>query len=161
MKGKKQDTINVVAKLFLISFIVILASCASNVRHIDTTRPHVPKTKTFLADYSKVWSAVKRALTEEHTLKLMDKESGIMTTEGRPIDGKELSLFQSGLLGKTYKGSYTVNVTKISPNSTDVKINVKLEVEQSFVIFREEKNEAIESYLRKELFDSISKELKL
>lgn len=133
-----------------------LFGCASNIRHISTTEKPVEKQKTFSASLDKVWTATQRALSEEDTVKILDRSSGIMVTEFRTIEARELSLAQTYFLGKTYKSSYTVNFISTATTSTDVRINVKLQAVQVVFLAREENNEPVEAYLRQKLFDKIS-----
>ena len=81
-------------------------------------------------------------------------------TEMRAIDGKELSIVQTYFWGKTYKSSYSVNFDQISPNKTDVTINVKLQAVQFFFLAREENNESLEGFLRKKLVGKITANLR-
>lgn len=138
-----------------------ISACTSNIKHIPATATTAAKEKTYSASYDKVWGAAMRALSEETTFKILDKSSGIMVTEFTTIDGKELSLIQTGFLGKTYKSSYTVNIKQGGAGKTDVRVNVKLQAAQAVLLLaREESNPDVESYLRQKLFDGISSNLR-
>ncbi|MGB5158073.1 MAG: hypothetical protein WBN77_11650 [Desulfobacterales bacterium] len=142
------------------ALIVNFMGCSNNIKNIKAPEQPVSKTQTFSAPFEKVWNTAQRALSEEDTFKVLDKSSGIMVTEFRTIDGKELTLFQMGFLGKTYKRSYTVNFIK-DGSKTDVCVNVKLQALQSALLLsREESNENVEAYLRKKLFDKITASLR-
>lgn len=136
--------------------LVLLSGCATNIGHIPTNAATIRKSHSFDAPFEKVWRATQRALSEDQTVKLSDKSSRVMVTEMRAIDGKELSIVQTYFWGKTYKSSYSVNFDQISPNKTDVTINVKLQAVQFFFLAREENNESVEGFLRKKLVDKIT-----
>ena len=144
--------------IFSIAFA--FTGCASNIEHIPTATKSVEKQKVYNSSTDKVWAAAQRALSESDTFKVLDKSSGLMVTEFRPVDAKELSLAQTYFLGKTYKSSYTLNFTQNSANSTDVRVNVKLQAVQMVLLAREENNEVVEGYLRQQLFDRISANLR-
>lgn len=140
--------------------LVLLSGCATNIGHIPTNVATVRKSLSFDGPFEKVWRATQRALAEDQTVKVSDKFSRVMVTEMRAIDGKELSIVQTYFWGKTYKNSYSVNVDQISPNKTEVTINVKLQSVLFFFLSREENNESIEGYLRKKLVDKITANLR-
>ncbi len=144
-----------------VALLVLFAlnGCGSNISHISAAPSAVEKQASYNASLDKVWGAAQRALSEDDTVKVLDKSSGIMVTEFRTIDAKELSLAQTYFLGKTYKHSYTVNFIPASSARTDVRVNVKLQAVQLVLLSREESNEAVEGYLRKRLFDKIAAQL--
>ncbi len=137
-----------------------ISGCATNIEHIPTSQAPIAKSKVFSGSFDNVWSAAQRVLSEETTFKILDKSSGIMVTELKTIDSKELSLAQTYFLGKTYKSSYTVNFSPAGSGKTDVKVSVKLQAVQVVLLSREESNENIEGYLRQQLFDKIAANLK-
>lgn len=139
-------------------FALGLSGCGSNIGHIAPETAPVDRQIAFNASLDRVWAATQRALSEDDTVKVLDKSSGIMVTEFRTIDAKELSLAQTYFLGKTYKSSYTVNVTANGAR-TDVRVNVKLQAVQLALLAREESNEPVEGYLRKRLFERIAAQL--
>ena len=141
--------------------VITFSSCSSNIEHIKPSDEPVGKQKTYNAPFEKVWSAAQRTLSENNTFKILDKSSGIMVTEHRTIDANELSLAQTYFLGKTYKSNYTVNFLQNGTDITDVNVNIRLEAVQIVLLAREEKNEIVENYLRKDLFDKISSNLSL
>ena len=130
---------------------IFFNGCSSNISHIQSTGL-VEKQKTYDASFEEVWISAQRALSEDNTFKVLDKSSGIMVTELRTIDAKELSLMQTYFLGKTYKCSYTANFIQSSPIKTEVIVNVKLQAVQAVLLAREESNENVESYLRKQCY---------
>lgn len=140
------------------AFLVV--GCTSNIKHIPKSEAQVPKSQAYNASVDAVWNAAKKALVEDETFKILDKSSGIMVTELRTIDAKELSLAATYFLGKTYKNSYTVNFNPQASNKTDVTVNVKLQAVQVVLLSREESNADVEGYLRKKLFDKIAENLK-
>jgi len=142
-----------------VSFLGI-SGCATNIQHIPTSQAPVAKNKVFSGSFDNVWGATQRILSEETTFKILDKSSGIMVTELKTIDAKELSLAQTYFLGKTYKSSYTVNFSPAGSGKTDVKVSVKLQAVQMVLLSREEGNENLEGYLRQQLFDKIAANLK-
>lgn len=148
------------ALVLAILFSALLDGCTSNIKHIPKAETQTPKLQTFNAPLEAVWSATQKALAEDETFKILDKSSGIMATELRTIDAKELSLAATYFLGKTYKNSYTVNFNQPASNKTDVAVNIKLQAVQVVLLSREESNEDVESYLRKKLFDRIAANLK-
>ena len=138
----------------------LLFGCTSNIKDIPKSETYTPKSQTYNVPIEAVWSAAQKALAEDETFKILDKSSGIMVTEFRTIDAKELSLAATYFLGKTYKDSYTVNFNPQTPNKTDVMVNIKLKADQWVLLSREESNADVESYLRKKLFDRIAANLK-
>jgi len=144
--------------LMIVIFISIfgVTACGSNIDTIPSATQPVEKQRKFNASFEKVWTATQRALTEDNTFKVLDKSSKIMVTEFRSIDGKELSLIQTGLLGKTYKHSYSVNFFPNGSGQTNVNVIVKLQVVQVAFVNREENNQNVESYLRQKLYNKIS-----
>lgn len=147
--------------LCMIALTIMLFACSSNIKHIQTVETTVPKLKTYNAPFEKVWGATQRALSETDTFKVLDKSSKIMVTEFRTVDSKELSLAQTYFLGKTYKSSYTVNFIQQSSGKTDVLVNVKLQAVQVALLAREESNENVEAFLRKNIFAKIESNLGL
>jgi hypothetical protein len=153
-------------KLTIFSFFVLVSTanffaCTSNIQHVQSVETAVVKQKTYNTPFEKVWNATQRALSENETFKVLDKSSKIMVTEFRTVDSKELSLVQTYFLGKTYKSSYTVNFIQHSIGKTDVRVNVKLQAVQVVLLAREESNENVEAYLRKNIFDKIESNLSL
>ena len=113
----------------LASFILIsLLGCGSNIQHIPTTTTIVEPSRVYSASFDKVWAATLQALSDEGNLKVIDKSGGIIVTEPKTVDSKELSIVGTTFLGKTYKSNYTVNVKVMASNKTDVKLmlNCKL-----------------------------------
>ena len=60
---------------------------------------------------------------------------------------------------KGCNGFFTANFIQSSPIKTEVIVNVKLQAVQAVLLAREESNENVESYLRKQLYDKISANL--
>lgn len=156
---QKHFSLSILLLVLCIALIANFTGCTSNIKHIKAPEKPVEKMKTFNAPLDKVWSTAQRTLSEEDTFKILDKSSGIMVTEFKTIDAKELSLIQTGFLGKTYKRSYTINFIQ-NGGRTDVSINVKLQAVQAVLLSREEGNENVEAYLRQKLFDKISANLR-
>jgi hypothetical protein len=148
------------ALILAVIFSAFLVGCTSNIKHIPKSEAQVPKSQAYNASVDAVWNAAKKALVEDETFKILDKSSGIMVTELRTIEAKELSLAATYFLGKTYKNSYTVNFNSQASNKTDVTVNVKLQAVQVVLLSREESNADVEGYLRKKLFDKIAENLK-
>jgi len=144
--------------IFGVILILSMLGCGSNISEIKVEKA-VPKTKNYQAGFNKVWSALIAALSEKESIKVSEKDAGIIVTEFRTVEGKELSLISTSFLGSTYKYSYTINLKKLSKGSSSVAVNVKLSREQIFVMKREESNEAVESYLRQELYKRIQSHL--
>ena len=145
----------------LVSFIVISSlGCGSNIQHIPTTTTIVEPSRVYSASFDKVWAATLQALSDEGTLKVIDKSGGIIVTEPKTVDSKELSGVGTMFLGKTYKSNYTVNVKEKASNKTDVTINVKLQAVQVGFFAREEKLDNVENYLREKLFNKIASNLR-
>lgn len=162
MNRKSRRAALALARCLIIAVVapVVLAGCASNIRDIPTAQAPVPKQKSFNAPVDRVWTATQRFLSDGDTFKVLDKSSGIMVTEMRTIEAKELSLMQTAFLGKTYKHSYTVNFMQNGGNATDVRVNVKLQATQVALLSREESNEDVEAFLRQRLFDGIAANLR-
>jgi DNA-binding beta-propeller fold protein YncE len=145
----------------LASFIMLSSlGCGSNIQHIPTTVTIVEPNRIYNASFDKVWAASLQALSDEGTLKVIDKSGGIIVTEPKTIDSKELSILSTTFLGKTYKSNYTINVKEIASDKTDVKVNVKLQAVQVGFFTREEKLDNVENYLREKLFKKISSNLR-
>ncbi len=144
----------------LVSFLVVyLFGCGSNIQHIPTTVNITEPNKVYNASSDKVWTATLQALSEEGTLKVIDKSGGIIVTEPKTVDSKELSVVSTTFLGKTYKNSYTINIKELGFNKSDVKIIVKLQAVQVGFFAREEQLDNVENYLRDKLFQKISSNL--
>ncbi len=158
---KKKCKINMLILLpFVLGSMVLLTSCTSNIKDIPETMDKIEKSRVYNASFDKLWGAALLALSEDETLKIIEKSGGIMVTEFRTVDSKELSILNTYyLLGKTYKNSYTLNFAKINNNKTKITIHVKLEAIQMAYVNREERNENVENYLRIKLFDKISENL--
>lgn len=139
--------------------VAVAAGCGSNIQHIESPEAPVPRVKRFDASVDRVWPAAQQALVEDETVKVLDRSSGVIVTEFRAIDAKELSLAQTYFLGKTYKSSYTVNLMPAGAGGTEVRVNVKLQAVQLALLAREEANEVVEGYLRKRLFERIDANL--
>ena len=144
----------------MLAIALNVTGCASNIAHIPPATKIVEKQNTYNASTEKVWTAAQRALSESENFKILDKSSGLMVTDFRAIDAKELSLAQTYFLGKTYKSSYTLNFTPNGAGSTILRVNVKLQAVQLVLLAREESNEAVEGYLRQQLFDKVSANLR-
>ena len=147
--------------LFVLVSALNFSACTSNIQDIQPLEKTVEKQKIYPASFEEVWTATQRALSENETIKTLDKFSKIMVTEFKTIDDKELTLTQTYLLGKTYKNSYSIFFFQLSPERTEVNIDVKLQIVQAALITREEKNEYVASYLRKNLFAKIESNLNL
>jgi len=106
---------------FLIGFALLFSGCTSNIKHIAATMDKVEKSRVYNGTFDKVWGATLRALSEDETLKILEKSDGIMVTEARTVDSKELSLVNTYFFGKTYKNSYTLNFIKLDNNKTEIK----------------------------------------
>lgn len=142
--------------LFAISLsLLLLAGCGSNIKHIAGDAKS-DRHQVFNAPLDRVWSAAQSALAEDDTFKVLDKASGIIVTEFRAVEGEEMSLFKTAFFGKTYKYSYTLNFVPAGNGATGVKINVKLQAAQFWLVNREEKLENVENYLRQKLFAKIA-----
>jgi peptidoglycan hydrolase-like protein with peptidoglycan-binding domain len=147
-------------------FLIILAvqffyGCAeTNVQHIKSV-DRTPESHNFNAGYFEVWQAVIHALSEVEIIKTMDKDAGVVVTEDKPVDDRELDVLKTALLAKTFKYSYTVNLRKIDAITTFVGIHVNLVSTQLGFYQREQKNLELESYLRKKLFTRIQNKLGL
>ena len=153
MKSKRLFTI---ALFILIS--LCLYACGSNLRSVSKI-DKVPITKTIHSPYNKVWSATMAALIEEENLKMSDKDGGIIVTDFKTVDGKELNLWKIYWGGKTFKYSYNIYIKPIDKNNTDVKTTVKLRYDQWALLSREGHEKGVENYLRKKLIDKILKNL--
>ena len=137
--------------------IIVLTGCTSNIQHIPTTITQIEKSRIFNTSFEKAWTATLHVLSQDETFKVLDKPEGIIVTEFRTVDSKELSFFETYFFGKTYKHSYTLNFNRIGEIETEVNIYVKLQAVQVFSLLRrEEKLERVENYLRQKLFDKIS-----
>jgi len=146
-----------VISLVFAAMVFVFVGCGSNLENVKSEGDSkIPTSKTFNGNFQKVWSSCVSALAENETLKVSEKDSGMIVTELRAIDGKELSLVSTYFLGSTYKYSYTIRVKEKRASSTDVTVNVKLAKEQLVFVKRETKDEQVEGYLRKKLFEKIA-----
>jgi hypothetical protein len=137
-----------------------LASCGSNIEHIQEAPIKVGKSTSYQQPLEDVWKAALFVLSESETFKVLDQAGGLMVTEFRTVDAKELGLFQTWALGKTYKYSYTINFESSETKTTNVIIHVKLEkVQWGGMLKREESLENVENHLREQLFDKLSEKL--
>ncbi|MGD9579714.1 MAG: hypothetical protein AB7Y74_15875 [Syntrophorhabdus sp.] len=154
---------NRIVKTLVTSWVVIvfltIFGCGTNIEHIQTTETNAPQSMVYNAPSDHVWSAAVAALSADATFKVLDKASGIMVTEFKTIDSKELSLASTYFLGKTYKSNYTVNFLSKAADKTEVKVNVSLQAVQMALLAREEDQPQVKSYLRQKLFDQIAANL--
>lgn len=141
--------------LSLVMLVAVLAGCGKrNINHIPSNYS-CPEEYIFDDAYSEAWNAAKDAVSAQNVIKFMDRESGIITTEPKTVDGNELSLQDILFLGKTYKYTYTVNLSSLSEEKTLIRIDVKL-FEKIAVLLEREKNIAyVNSYLRAKLYRNI------
>jgi len=158
---KEKTTISMLMLLSVVlGFSLLFTGCTSNIKHIPKTMNKVEKSRVYNGSFDQVWGAALRALSEGETFKIFEKTGGIMVTEFRTVDSKELSLVNTYFFGKTYKSSYTLNFIKIDNNKTEIKIYIKLKSNQLVLVNREESNENVANYLRINLFNKIAKSLK-
>ena len=147
--------INIILFAFLICFIT---SCAENTPNVPSDFFY-PIEKIYNASYDKAWAAVLHSLSQQDSIKTVDKSSGTFVTEYRTLDKKSLNMFETILFGRTYKHSFTVNLFRISSNKTQIKVFVNLKQEQFGVYNREREVPRFESYIREQLYDKIDAEL--
>lgn len=147
-----------IALVIIASIILLTSGCGSNIKHIASDTKS-DRQQVFNAPLDKVWGAAQIALSEEDTFKVLDKSSGMMVTEFRAVEGKEMPLFKTAFFGKTYKYSYTLHFAPVRQGATNVNINVKLQAGQFWFVNREEKLENVENYLRQKLFAKISENI--
>jgi hypothetical protein len=143
----------------IVFFAFGFLGCGSNIQHISASTPLTEDIKTYNASFDKVWQAALKALSKEETMKVVEKSGGIIVTEFRSVDSKELPAVATTFLGKTYKNRYSLNITSFGADKTDVKVNVKLQAVQVGFFARDEKMDNVESYLRQKLFEKISANL--
>lgn len=142
-------------------FAISMFGCANNVSNIKSSSiGDVPKSKIYSSNFDKVWSVTISKLSQDETIKVSDKSSGIIVTEYRTVDGEELSLVDTYFMGSTYKYSYSINLLKETSGGTEVIVNVKLMTSQFALLNKETKDAVVENYLRKKLFESLSSSLK-
>ncbi len=63
--------------------------------------------RMFNGSFEKVWTTTVRVMSEDETFNVLDKSEGIIVTELKTVDSKELSIVKTTFLGKTYKYSYS------------------------------------------------------
>ncbi len=145
-----------VSLIILISAsLALLTACGKkNITHISTSTT-CPEEYIFDDTFNQAWEATKDAISAQNTIKFMDRESGIITTEPKTVDGKELSLLDIFFLGKTYKYTYTVNLSGVSGTKTLIRIDVKLFEKIAALLEREDNIAHVNSYLRSKLFRNI------
>ncbi len=81
--------------------------CGSNIQHIPTTMDKIENDRMFNGSFEKVWTTTVRVMSEDETFNVLDKSEGIIVTELKTVDSKELSIVKTTFLGKTYKYSYS------------------------------------------------------
>jgi hypothetical protein len=145
--------------LAMVAALILLSGCGSNIEHIEQAPIKAGKDQTFQRPLEEVWKAAMRVLSEAETFKVLDESGGLMVTEFRTVDAKELGLFETWALGKTYKYSYTINFESFEAGQTNVIVHVKLEKVQWGMLKREESQANVESYLREQLFTKLSERL--
>lgn len=138
--------------LFLVVFIT--ACGRKNITHISNNSS-CPDEYIFDASFDVVWKAAIEAVSEQNVVKFMDRTSGLITTELKTVDGKELRLVDIIFMGKTYKYTYTINLSTVSPKKTLVRIDVKLIEKLAIFLEREDDISYVDSYLRAKLFRSL------
>jgi uncharacterized protein YceK len=143
-----------------IVMLISLVGCGSNVSEIKSSDiPTAPTSKTYPASMDKVWGAALSYIAEHDSITVSDKGSGLIVTNYRTVDGKELSLVSTSFLGSTYKYAYTINMVSDSANATTVRISVKLEKEQMAMLKREAHDEKVENYLRNKFFKGLESKM--
>jgi len=152
-------------KKLIAFFLIMLASqffngCAeTNIQHISSA-VRLPESNNLHASYSEVWRATIHALSENEIIKIMDENVGTAVTEYRTVDNIELDALKTALFGKTFKYSYTLNLSRVNEAKTLVKIKVNLLSQQFGFYERGQSNLELESYLRKKLFSRIQNKLR-
>ena len=146
------------AKIFpvvALCWLALLPSCAENLpRDIPKTYA-APIEHTFAVPYDKAWKGTVRAISDENLVKILDKESGLIVTEYGTMNKRVLNMFQTALFGRTYKNSYSVNLTEVIPGKTSVRIQSNLMMEQ-FAFYNRERNiDWFEAFMRQDLFRKI------
>jgi len=146
-----------IASLGLIAPLLWLAACATNIEPIaNTTLPPVPDAVVYDAALDRVWAAAATTLKAEAPIKLLDRASTTMVSEYRPVDARELTLWNKALAGKTYSNNYSLGFRSLGPDKTEVSVLVGLRVSQYGIESNEDGQPHVKSVLRQRLFDRIS-----
>ncbi len=145
--------------MYLIFASILLTSCAENLPQDIPQTYEAPTSHTFDAPFSKVWKETIRILSRDHRIQTLDKESGLIVTEYLTVNKRVLTMFDTMLFGRTYKNSYSINISEITGSTTDINIQSNLQMEQFAVYNRERSVAWFEAYLRQDLFSKICNNL--
>ncbi|WP_169309333.1 hypothetical protein [Desulforhopalus sp. IMCC35007] len=150
-----------IAYIVLFWFSIFVSGC-SDINYVkneltNTAKPtggieeHVPATKTFSADPSKVRNAVLSVLDQQGYIYEENPSTGTIKTEPQPLSGQN----DSGFIGATYSAKLFIKIAKSS-----VTLNVRFNKESNLTMggqnlqFPEKENA-----LRKDFFDAVNNEL--
>lgn len=143
--------------IVLLSLSLFLGACGKmNTAQVEQALT-CDNSHAFNTNRIKTWDATVTAVTKLNGIKSLDKRSGIVSSKTGSVDGKELSIFDTVLLGQTYQYSYEIALSDVSSTQTRVMVDVNLLPNQ--LLNREQIIGSVESYLTKKLYISICENL--
>lgn len=148
-----------VVPVVLLFFIALLSSCAENLPRDIPKSYTAPTEHTFAVPYDKAWTGIVAAISEDHRITTLDKESGLIVTDYTTVDKKILTVSATAPFDWPYKVRYAVHLLALSPEKTSVGIQAGLMMEK-FALYKEERSvDWFAAYLRQDLFRRICKNL--
>ena len=146
-----------ISKLFLIVAVLswLLSSCAENLPQDIPSNYTAPVEHTFPVAFDPAWKGTVQAVSGENLIKTLDRDSGLIVTEYGTINKRALNIFETVFFGRTYKNSYSINVSEVSPGKTRIRVQSNLMMEQIGLSSRERQVEWFEAYMRQDLFHRI------
>ncbi len=143
--------------IVLLSLSLFLGACGKmNTAQVEQALT-CDNSHAFNTNRIKTWAATVTAVTKFNGINSLDKRSGIISSKIGSVDGKELSIFDTALLGQTYNYSYEIALSDVSSTQTRVMVDVNLLPNQ--LLNREQIIGSVESYLTKKIYISICENL--
>jgi len=146
-----------ISRPFLIVAVLswLLASCAENLPRDIPSNYTAPVEHTFAVTLETAWKGTVQAVSSENLIKTLDRDSGLIVTEYGTINKRALNIFETVFFGRTYKNSYSINLSEVAPGKTRIRVQSNLMMEQFAVYNRERQVEWFEAYMRQDLFHRI------
>lgn len=136
-------------------FSWLLASCAENLPRDIPSNYTAPVEHIFAVALETAWKGTVQAVSSDNLIKTLDRDSGLIVTEYGAINKRALNIFETLFFGRTYKNSYSINLSEVAPGKTRIRVQSNLMMEQFAVYNRERQVEWFEAYMRQDLFRRI------
>ena len=133
----------------------LLSSCAENPPQGIPKTYSSPTEYTFASPYDQAWDGAVKALSDEGGVATRDKESELLVTDSMPLNKYVLPLLQTALFESNSRVTYRVTINTMTPEKTNIRIQVSLLMDQFVISGGKLKADWLEAYLRQDMFYKI------